>query len=242
LEGTYVFCSIKGERSIQALKKQLDPLGTFREQEGLSLLITKEEADKHKLKYHGTFACITLDVHSSLDAVGLTAVAASRLAMYGISANVVAACYHDHVFVQSHHAPAAVGILGALGGHAGAGSAFIEKSISQEPKRVAGVKRKKDPTKPKRSMTAYTCFIKCKRPEISSKYAKTFEDNKLIMKELSTAWAGMDEAQRKPYHDMASKDKIRYLKQKEAWDQGDTGDVADQSMCKKRARRSRVQA
>lgn len=47
----------------------------------------------------GEWARISLSVHSSLEAVGLTATLATRLAERGISANVVAAFRHDHIFV-----------------------------------------------------------------------------------------------------------------------------------------------
>ena len=62
--------------------------------------------------------CITLTVHSSLEAVGLTAAIATELAGLGISANVVAAYYHDHVFVPCAQAEQAVAGLAALGSRA----------------------------------------------------------------------------------------------------------------------------
>jgi len=59
------------------------------------------------------FARITLQVHSSLDAVGLTAVVANRLADQGISANVIAGYYHDHIYVAAADGPRVVAILKA---------------------------------------------------------------------------------------------------------------------------------
>ena len=47
----------------------------------------------------GEWARISLGVHSSLEAVGLTAALATRLAERSISANIVAALRHDHLFV-----------------------------------------------------------------------------------------------------------------------------------------------
>jgi len=45
------------------------------------------------------WARITLRIHSSLEAVGLTAEVASALSARGIAANVVAGVHHDHFFV-----------------------------------------------------------------------------------------------------------------------------------------------
>ena len=56
-----------------------------------------------------------LSVNSSLDAVGLTAAVATKLSFYGISANVVAAYYHDHIFVPSEKADKALLALKEFG-------------------------------------------------------------------------------------------------------------------------------
>jgi hypothetical protein len=103
---------LAGERDLARLLEALDPqlsperydfiattdptlkdgdFAVVREAEGLTL-IRPDRA--------GEWARISLGVHSSLDAVGLTAAFSARLADAGISANVVAAFYHDHIFVQ----------------------------------------------------------------------------------------------------------------------------------------------
>jgi hypothetical protein len=71
------------------------------------MLSSLKAAEKAQLAYKGKFKQITLTVHSSLDAVGLTAAVATKLASYGISSNVVAAYYHDHIFVQTEKADSA---------------------------------------------------------------------------------------------------------------------------------------
>ena len=60
----------------------------------------------------GDWALISLGVHSSLDAVGLTAVLSARLGEAGISSNIVAAYYHDHIFVQWDRREEALALLG----------------------------------------------------------------------------------------------------------------------------------
>jgi hypothetical protein len=103
--GEYVFCSVGGNYSDYS---HLNPLASFKESEGLSLILPVEAAEKANIAYEGKFKQITLTVHSSLDAVGLTAAIAIKLASHGISANVVAAYYHDHIFVQSEKADKAL--------------------------------------------------------------------------------------------------------------------------------------
>lgn len=92
--GEYVFCSVKGNFSEY---EHLNPLASFVESEGLTLILAAGAAEKAGLAYESKFKQITLTVHSSLDAVGLTAAVASKLASCGISANVVAAYYNDYM-------------------------------------------------------------------------------------------------------------------------------------------------
>lgn len=92
----FVFCTVVGELSNYA---HLRPVATFLELEGLTLVLLKHQAQNAGLKYESSFRQITLTVHSSLEAVGLTAAVSAKLASKGISANVIAAYYHDHVFV-----------------------------------------------------------------------------------------------------------------------------------------------
>jgi|TARA_R110002074_G_scaffold11147_1_gene41378 hypothetical protein len=107
-DGDYVFCTIEDDDFDY---QSLNPLASFRESEGLTLVITMKAAIQAKLAFEGTFKQITLTVHSSLEAVGLTAAVAAKLAAYGISANVIAAYYHDHVFVQTEKAEQALSAL-----------------------------------------------------------------------------------------------------------------------------------
>lgn len=60
------------------------------------------------------WARITLTIYSSLDAVGLTAAVAGALADRGISANVVAAFHHDHLFVPWDRRDEAMALLRML--------------------------------------------------------------------------------------------------------------------------------
>ena len=95
-EHEFVFCSVTGEIGDY---QHLNPKATFTEAEGLTLILTKQSAINAGLNIDPVFKMITLDVHSSLEAVGLTAAVANKLTEHGISANVVAAYYHDHIFV-----------------------------------------------------------------------------------------------------------------------------------------------
>lgn len=112
-EPEYVFASLDNDSpvALAQLIATLEPLGTFYEKEGLTVIVSKTNADVLGVTYQGVFQCITLNVHSSLEAVGLTAAVSSALASEGISANVVAAFYHDHIFVPTTKANQALSCL-----------------------------------------------------------------------------------------------------------------------------------
>lgn len=89
-------------------------ISTFREEEGFSMLIPVELASKSMLKVDSPMRCITLNVFSSLEGVGLTAAVSSALGDNGIPCNMVAAFHHDHVFVPSKLCDQAMEILTSL--------------------------------------------------------------------------------------------------------------------------------
>ncbi|TWV95717.1 ACT domain-containing protein [Chitinophaga pinensis] len=109
-QGEYVFCTVPDNQAIDIK----DILGSFREEEGITLILSRETADRLQLSYTYIAAWITLKVHSSLSAVGLTAAFSSALGREGISCNVVAAFYHDHIFVAKEDAAKAIETLKGL--------------------------------------------------------------------------------------------------------------------------------
>jgi hypothetical protein len=82
--------------------------GMFVEDEGTSLVLAAGDDEPLAMRQ------ITLDVHSALDGVGLTAAVAGELAREGIPCNMMAAHHHDHVFVPAAMAERALAVLRAL--------------------------------------------------------------------------------------------------------------------------------
>ncbi|MFS8182105.1 ACT domain-containing protein [Pseudovibrio denitrificans] len=118
-EESFVFCTFPNG-SIEALAEH-SPLGLFWEQEGLTAILSIENAGKAGVETEPCFRRISLAVHSSLEAVGLTAALSKALAEADISANVVAAFYHDHIFVPEEKAETAMAALEELSRSAKAG-------------------------------------------------------------------------------------------------------------------------
>lgn len=110
--GEYVYCLASSKEQAAAL----DPINYFIEKEGLTMILPKEKADIFGIPYESVFAWITLTVHSSLEAVGLTAAVSKALAEENISCNMVAAFYHDHLFIPISDANRAQLVLQKLAG------------------------------------------------------------------------------------------------------------------------------
>jgi uncharacterized protein len=104
-EGVYVFATLPED------VPGLNPVMTFTEAEGRTVILRAEEADRAGVPSVSPSAWITLRVHSSLEAVGMMAAIATALTEAGISCNAVSAYHHDHLFVPWPRAHEAMDIL-----------------------------------------------------------------------------------------------------------------------------------
>ena len=109
-EGIYLFATVEPDTAIPLL----EIISSIQEQEGLSIVVSEQTAQKYQLNAQFRAAWITLTVHSDLAAVGLTAAFAAALGQAQISCNVVAGNYHDHIFVPYEQADLAMSVLKKL--------------------------------------------------------------------------------------------------------------------------------
>jgi ribosomal protein S18 acetylase RimI-like enzyme len=118
--GRFVFATV------EAVPPVVDAVAMIEEDEGTTLVLELDEADRAGLSYDFVAARVTLGVDSALDAVGLTAAVASALAASGISCNVVAGYFHDHLYVPFDRAEEALAVLAAV-------AAVARSSIEPRP-------------------------------------------------------------------------------------------------------------
>ena len=109
-----VFITVPPGRSLAA---DVQPLAMVEEREGTTFVVRQHEADRDGYAYDFVGVWLSLRVHSSLAAVGLTAAVSRALADAGIAANVLAGHYHDHVLVPAVDVERALAALAALTTH-----------------------------------------------------------------------------------------------------------------------------
>jgi hypothetical protein len=114
MDGEVVFCTLAHAAAAEGALAIA--LASFREAEGVSLLLRHEDAVRLGFSADMPMRQITLRVFSALDGVGLTAAVASALAERAIPCNMIAAFHHDHVFVPSALAHRALRVLQDLQG------------------------------------------------------------------------------------------------------------------------------
>ncbi len=108
--GVYVFASVPLSVDVSSL----EPIATIREPEGLTVVVEEDHACRANLQVLFRAVWITLTVHSDLHAVGLTAAFSTALSQAGISCNVLAGAFHDHIFVPVESGETALATLHAL--------------------------------------------------------------------------------------------------------------------------------
>lgn len=117
------------------------PFATIHEAEGLTLVLEQHQADTAGLSYDYVAARITVQVHSDLAAVGLTAAFSGALAAAGISCNVIAGYFHDHLFMPQHQGRQALDLLQGLAA-AAVKPAQAQPQAAAETTRVSGKQRR----------------------------------------------------------------------------------------------------
>lgn len=110
-DGEFVFCTME---PATASSLHVSAIGQFLEVEGLTLILAKGEAEANGLDFSYVCRMITLNVHSSLEAVGFLSAVTAKLAQRGISVNAVSAYFHDHLFVPTGSADEAMTVLNDL--------------------------------------------------------------------------------------------------------------------------------
>lgn len=89
-------------------------MAVIQEDEGTTAVVTVTEAERRGWPVGFRAAWLTVTVHSSLEAVGLTAALAAVLADVGIACNVLAGYFHDHLLVPLDRVDEAIQSLASL--------------------------------------------------------------------------------------------------------------------------------
>mmetsp|Transcript_27194 Transcript_27194/g.105872 ORF Transcript_27194/g.105872 Transcript_27194/m.105872 type:complete len:131 (+) Transcript_27194:247-639(+) len=110
IDGVYVFVTLQNTQAIDGLRPRM----SFQEAEGTTLIVLRDEAEAHGLAYEFPCRMITLEIHSSLEAVGFLARITTALAKRDMGVNPVSGFYHDHLFVPEGKEDDALKVLAEL--------------------------------------------------------------------------------------------------------------------------------
>ena len=107
--GEFVFVSVDTPRA-----RTLPAEAMIVEDEAVTVILRRTDADAAGLRYEYVAAWLTLGVQSALESVGLTAAVSAELGNAGSSCNMLAGYLHDHILVPIDQAETALAVLLAL--------------------------------------------------------------------------------------------------------------------------------
>ena len=107
VEGLYVFTTVKVPQDLMGIVPRM----SFGEAEGTTYILLKSEAEQLAVAYEFPCRMITLNIHSSLEAVGFMARIATELAKHDMGVNPVSGFFHDHLFVPDGREQDAMNVL-----------------------------------------------------------------------------------------------------------------------------------
>lgn len=106
---TFVFVAINNQSLLKALG--YDPIAFFKEPEGITLVLRKEEADNNMLAYDKELCRITFNAPYHFECAGFNAIIASALAKAGIGVTPLKTLYKRSLLVDKDDAHTALEIL-----------------------------------------------------------------------------------------------------------------------------------
>lgn len=110
--GKYIFACLP------EVPADLHPVALIREPEGITVVVSLEEAESAGLDTSEPYTLITLSAPGSLDVVGLNSGISQVLSSRSIPANIFSGIYHTHIFVPSLRANEAKSVLIDISGQA----------------------------------------------------------------------------------------------------------------------------
>ncbi|UWR25928.1 ribonuclease H family protein [Sulfitobacter sp. S223] len=95
VDGLYVFVTLPADQNLA----DIEPRMMFKESECTTYIPLKSEAETYGLAHDFPCRMITLNIHSSLEAVGFMARIATEFAKCEMGVNPVSGFFYDHLFV-----------------------------------------------------------------------------------------------------------------------------------------------